>query len=147
MADIDPGDSESNGTNSTVTVGGYRSLVTRLRNSPMLQKKTNSPQLGTGSRPQLRDESIREGFIKLGPLQDANVPFHRAAARGNTEDVRKFLSEKKYAVDALDEHGFTALHYAAQNNQVFIINMLLDFGARIAVSAADGSTPLHVAAR
>lgn len=146
MADLDPGDSDSNATNSTATVGGYRSLVTRLRNSPMLPRKTNSPQLGTGSRPQLRDESMRVGF-KLWPLQDANVPFHRAAARGNTEDVRKFLSEKKYAVDALDEHGFTALHYAAQNNQVFIINMLLDFDARIAITAADGSTPLHLAAR
>ena len=51
-------------------------------------------------------------------LTDANIAFHRSAARGNTEEVRKFLSEKKEAVDALDEHGFTALHYAAQHNQV-----------------------------
>ena len=143
---VKPGDTESNGTDSTANMSEYRSLVTRFRNSPMVPKKTNSPQLGTGSRPQLRDESFRFG-IKMGPLQDANIPFHRAAARGNTEDVRRFLSERKYDVDALDERGFTALHYAAQNNRVFIINMLIDFGAKVGVTGVDGSTPLHLAAR
>lgn len=146
MADKDtPGDSESNGTNSTANVGEYRSLITRFRRSPMVQ--TKRPQsAGTGSRSQLQDDSVRVG-MKMVPLQDVNVALHRAAARGNTEEVRKFLSEKKFALDALDEHGFTALHYAAQNNKVFIVNMLLDFGAKIAVTGVDGSTPLHLAAR
>ena len=129
-----------------VNVNEYRGLMTQFRNSPIAQRKTNSPQVGTNSRAQLRDDSLRFG-MKMGPLQDANVPYHRAALRGNTDDVRRFLSEKKYAVDALDEHGFTALHYAAQNNHVFIINMLLDFGAKLNVTGVDGSTPIHLAAR
>lgn len=146
MADRDtpPVDSESNGSSSRPRVGEYRSLITRFRRSPMVQTKgTHSP---ASSRANLQDDSIRVG-MKMVPLQDANVAFHRAAARGNTEEVRKFVSEKKYPLDALDEHGFTALHYAAQHNQVFIVNMLLDFGTQVAVTSVDGSTPLHLAAR
>ena len=139
-------DIESNGTNSMANVGEYRSLMTKFRSSPITQVKSNSPQVGIGSRPQLRDDSFRYG-MKMGPLQDANIPYHRAAMRGNTDDVRRFLAEKTYAVDALDEHGFTALHYAAQNNHVFIVNMLLDFGANLNVTGVDGSTPLHLTAR
>ena len=146
MADRDsPGDTESNDTNSRRNVGGYRSLITRFRQSPMVQPK--KPHSLAGSRPQLQDDSVRLVGMKMVSLTDANIAFHRSAARGNTEEVRKFLSEKKEAVDALDEHGFTALHYAAQHNQVFIVNMLLDFGAQVAVTAMDGSTPLHLAAR
>jgi len=139
-------DIESNGTNSMANVGEYRSLMTKFRSSPITQVKTNSPQVGIGSRPQLRDDSFRYG-MKMGPLQDANIPYHRAAMRGNTDDVRRFLAEKTYAVDALDEHGFTALHYAAQNNHFFLVNMLLDFGANLNVTGVDGSTPLHLTAR
>ena len=138
----DMGDTDSNRANSRINVGEYRSLITRVRHSPMVQ--TKRPQ--SGGRLQLQDDSIRLG-LKMVSLQDANVAFHRAAANGNTEDVRKFLSEKKYDLDALDEYGFTALHYAAQYNKVFIVNMLLDFGAKVAVIGVDGSTPLHLAAR
>ena len=147
MVDRDsPGDTESNGTNSRLNVGEYSSLVTRFKQSPMVQPK--KPHSLTGSKPQLHDDSVRLVGMKMVSLTDANVAFHRAAARGNTEEVRRFLSEKRDAVDALDEHGFTALHYAAQHNQVFVVDMLLDFGAKVAVyTGIDGSTPLHLAAR
>ena len=137
-------DTDSNATSSTVNVrvGGYRSLISRIRQSPMSQAKR--PQ--SGGRLQLQDESLRLG-LKMVPLRDGNIAFHRAAASGNSEEVRKVLAEKKYDLDALDEYGFTALHYAAQYNKVFIVNMLLDFGARVAVVSIDGSTPLHLAAR
>ena len=138
------GDMDSNATNSTgnVRVGGYRSLIPRIRQSPMIQ--TKRPQ--SGGRRQLQDESLRLG-LKMVSLQDGNIAFHRAAASGNSEEVRKVLAEKKYDLDALDEYGFTALHYAAQYNKVFIVNMLIDCGARVAVVGIDGSTPLHLAAR
>jgi len=106
--------------------------------------QTKRPQ--SGGRLQLQDESLQLG-LKMVPLQDGNIAFHRAAASGNSEEVRKVLAEKKYDLDALDEYGFTALHYAARYNKVFIVNMLLDFGARVAVVGIDGSTPLHLAAR
>ncbi|KAJ7385775.1 hypothetical protein OS493_013809 [Desmophyllum pertusum] len=54
---------------------------------------------------------------------------------------------EKDDLDTFDEYGFTALHYAAQYNKVFVVNMLLDFGAKVAVAGVDGSTPLHLAAR
>ena len=144
MSDRDMSDLDSNATNSTANVraGGYRGLISRIRQSPMVQ--TKRPQ--SGGRLQLQDESLRLG-LKMVPLQDGNIAFHRAAASGNSEEVRKVLAEKKYDLDALDEYGFTALHYAAQYNKVFIVNMLLDFGARVAVVGIDGSTPLHLAAR
>lgn len=146
MADGDMSDTDSR-TGSRVNVAEYRStrtsLITpRFRRSPMIQAKRPH----SGGRLQLQDESVRFG-MKMISLQDRNVAFHRAVAYGNSEDVRKFLSEKKYDVDALDEYGFTALHYAAQYNKVFILNMLLDFGADVAVTGVDGSTPLHLAAR
>lgn len=134
----DMSDTESNRASSKVNLGEYRSLITRVRRSPMVQ--TKRPQSG------LHDESVRFG-MKMVSLQEANVAFHRAAASGNGEEVRKILSEKKYDLDALDEYGFTALHYAAQYNKVFIVNMLLDFGAKVAVVGIDGSSPLHLAAR
>lgn len=144
MSDRDMGDMDSNATNSTVNVrvGGRRSLISRIRQSPMVQ--TKRPQ--SGGRLQLQDESVRLG-LKMVSLQDGNIAFHRAAASGNSEEVRKVLAEKKYDLDALDEYGFTALHYAAQYNKVFIVNMLIDCGARVAVVGIDGSTPLHLAAR
>lgn len=142
MADGDISDTESNSrTNSKVNLGEYRSQITRFRNSPMVAKRPQS-----GGRLKLVDESVRFG-MKMVSLQDTNVAFHRAAASGNTEEVRKFLSEKKDDLDTFDEYGFTALHYAAQYNKVFVVNMLLDFGAKVAVAGVDGSTPLHLAAR
>ena len=142
MSDRGIADTDSNTTSSRVNVGGYRSLISRIRQSPMIQ--TKRPQ--SGGRLQLQDESLRLG-LRMVSLQDGNIAFHRAAASGNSEEVRKVLAEKKYDLDALDEYGFTALHYAAQYNKVFIVNMLLDFGARVAVVGIDGSTPLHLAAR
>ena len=142
MSYADMSDTDSNRTNSRINVGEYRSLITRPRRSPMVQAKR--PQ--SGGRLQLQDESVRLG-MKMVPLQDANVAFHRAAASGNAEEVRKILSMKKHDLDAFDEYGFTALHYAAKYNKVFTVNMLLDFGAKVAVIGVDGSTPLHLAAR
>lgn len=141
MADGDMSDTDSH-TNSRVNLGEYRSLSTRFRRSPMVQQKRPH----SGGRLQLHDESVRMG-MKMVPLQDRNVAFHRAVAHGNSEYVRKILSEKKHDVDAFDEYGFIALHYAAQHNKVFILNMLLDFGAEASVTGADGSTALHLAAR
>ena len=142
MSDRGIADKDSNTTSSRVNVGGYRSLISRIRQSPMIQ--TKRPQ--SGGRLQLQDESLRLG-LRMVSLQDGNIAFHRAAASGNSEEVRKVLAEKKYDLDALDEYGFTALHYASQHNKVFIVNMLLDFGASVTVVGIDGSTPLHLAAR
>ena len=141
MADGDMSDTDSH-ANSRVNLGEYRSLVKRFRHSPMVQPKRPH----SGGRLILQDESIRMG-MKMVPLQDRNVAFHRAVAHGNSEDVRKILSQKKYDVNSFDEYGFTALHYAAQYNKVFILNMLLDFGAEVSVTGVDGSTALHLAAR
>lgn len=138
----DMSDTDSHKAGSRVNLGEYRSLISRVRHSPMVQTK----RAQSGGRLQLQDESVRLG-MKMVSLQDGNVAFHRAAASGNAEEVRKFVSGKKYDLDALDEYGFTALHYAAQYNKVFIVNMLLDLGAKVAVVGADGSTPLHLAAR
>ena len=51
-------------------------------------------------------------------------------------------------INAGDDHGFTALHFAAANNKYLSdIELLLDRGADINAVTDRGSTPLHVAAR
>ena len=50
-------------------------------------------------------------------------------------------------INAADEHGFTALHFAAANNKYLSdIELLLDRGADISARDDAGFTPLHVAA-
>ena len=146
MADLEASDTESNRTNSRINFDEYRSLFTRVRRSPMVQQKRPP----SGGKLQLMDDSLRENRgagIKMASLHENNVAFHRAAANGNIEEVRKFLSRENFVPDALDEYGFTALHYAVQHNKVSIANILLDFGAKVEVRGIDGSTPLHLAAR
>lgn len=45
-------------------------------------------------------------------------------------------------LDIKDQNGFSALHYASQNQLIEIVKTLLDNGAMVDIKDSDGNTPL-----
>ena len=80
--------------------------------------------------------------------QESDVRLRDWAATGQTDAVRKWLSEgRKVAVDVPDEAGWTALMHAAHAGHAAIVRLLLDAGANVAVQNRAQETALHLAAR
>lgn len=73
-------------------------------------------------------------------------PLIKAATTGRVDVVRFLLYGAAAAVDAVDEHGATALHYAALGDQEHVCRVLLEAGADCDVGDRDGIRPLHLAA-
>ena len=48
--------------------------------------------------------------------------------------------------DGAKQHGHTALHMAAMNNQSSVVRLLLGFGADIHAACEDGCLAVHMAA-
>ena len=75
-----------------------------------------------------------------------DAPLADAAMRGDVEAVRTLL-EGGADVDAPQGDGMTALHWAADLDNVEMVEMLVAAGARVEATTRVGShTPLHVAA-
>ena len=79
------------------------------------------------------------------PLPDS--PVAGAAMRGEIETVRSLLQEGA-DVNAAQGDGMTALHWAAEQDNVGMVEMLIYAGAnREAVTRLGGYTPLHLASK
>ena len=77
----------------------------------------------------------------------ANSPVADAAQRGDLEEVRSLLRSGS-DVNAAQNDGMTALHWAATRGHVEIARTLLYAGATVrATTRLGGYTPLHLAAR
>ncbi|MEX1012089.1 MAG: ankyrin repeat domain-containing protein [Waddliaceae bacterium] len=72
--------------------------------------------------------------------------FHEAAARNNPEKM-KALIDKGVDVDEPSRDGGTALHVAAENGDLNILDLLLSAKANIHVAMHNGVTPLQLAAQ
>ncbi len=68
-----------------------------------------------------------------------------AAMRGNREAVRAALA-RKADVNAPQADGTTALHWAAERDDVALAELLLTSGARVGARTREGVTPLQLAA-
>ena len=107
-------------------------------------------------------EKINKSQI-LGKMQgtDANATsdfegvknvsnFHVACLHGHADVVKSLLKWKKNAVQELinskDEKGSTPMHYAAKGNNLEIVKVLKENGAKIDEPNELGVTPLHWAA-
>lgn len=78
-----------------------------------------------------------------------------AASHGNVDILRALLPTASHGndsggladVNAIDSTGYTALHMAADNNQVAAIEVLVQAGADVEAQDQHHWTPLHCAAR
>ena len=68
-----------------------------------------------------------------------------AAANGHTETVRYLVSLEDVDVNHSGEDGFTALHWAGQQNSPEVVQVLIDAGADIETKDEKGRSPLHKA--
>ena len=76
--------------------------------------------------------------------QDALADFFDAARRGDAEEIAELIAEG-VSVDAIDNDGSTALHYASFGGHVSAVKALLKAGAKTGTLARHGGTPLHAA--
>jgi ankyrin repeat protein len=76
---------------------------------------------------------------------DDNTPLIRASFLGNVK-LMKALIERGANMDAVNDIGWTALHFAAQKNQQGAANLLLTSGCSVNARDPDGNTPLWRAA-
>ena len=76
------------------------------------------------------------------------VPLAQLTREGDEDSIRALLANGDITnVDKLDTNKVSALHYAARQNSLTILKLLLDNGANVNNTAVGGLTPLHFAAR
>jgi len=73
-----------------------------------------------------------------------SAPLHSASWNNFTEGVKCLLASG--AVPNTPEENCSALHYAAERDNLAIVTALLDAGADVNMKRYDGYTPLHLAA-
>ncbi len=86
-------------------------------------------------------------FMLGAAASPPDSPVADAAMRQDVEKVRA-LVEQGADVDAAQGDGMTALHWAAENGQAGLAELLLSAGARLDPVTRNGAyTPLHLASR
>lgn len=75
-----------------------------------------------------------------------SFPLSIAATRGDTNDIRALLEGGAY-INAVGEHGYTALHDATAQENIAAVKVLLEWGAVPNVQNDFGDTPLDIARR
>lgn len=75
------------------------------------------------------------------PDGEAATPFICAAFMGNLE-LMNWLREHGANIDAQDRNGWSALHFAIQQNHFDIVQWLVEQGAAIEPQDSYGNTPL-----
>ncbi|XP_062571452.1 transient receptor potential cation channel subfamily A member 1-like [Saccostrea cucullata] len=93
------------------------------------------------------DDLIELGAIVNPKNKDKQSPLHFAARYGRYNTCRRLLDSKlgPNIINESDCDGFTALHLAALNGHVKIINLLMQKGACV-TRAHDDNSPIHMAA-
>ncbi|VVC31093.1 Putative transposase IS4/IS5 family,Ankyrin repeat-containing domain,Ankyrin repeat [Cinara cedri] len=67
----------------------------------------------------------------------------RAAEKGRIRAVKDLVEKKGANVNAKDEYGYTALHEAAEENQMEVVKFLVANGADVNARNNEGITPLR----
>jgi uncharacterized protein len=71
------------------------------------------------------------------------IPLHHASADGDLEVLVRLL-ESGSSIDAQDDNGWTALHFAAQDRHSKLVDELLKRGANPNLVNSHGNSPLWV---
>jgi len=77
--------------------------------------------------------------------KDGSTALMRACKDSGNVDILQLLQSKGADLNAVDERGFTALHYAVEYDLYDSVEFLLGNGAKANIAATDGSTPLFLA--
>ena len=144
----------------SVRAGSYDDFFTAIKQddprviNSLLQRgfdpDTPDPQGLTGLFLALRDGSLKAAQALVDwpktkvetRTADDESPLMMAALKGHLELVRKLIAR-----DAdINKTGWTALHYAATNGHLAIIELLLESHAYIDAESPNGTTPLMMAA-
>jgi len=84
-------------------------------------------------------------WIDSGPLAFKH-PLHRAASIGATIPIKKLLQKKFINIDdKFYKHKWSALHFAAMEDRVKVVQLLIDYGANINIRNKFGYTAMHSA--
>lgn len=91
-------------------------------------------------------ERLRELLVPNMKLwEDGLTPLHLAIVFQDLE-MLDIVLETSTDVNAVDDHGFSALHYAVLSGNQFFISKLLHKGSKLNEQSRTGHTPLHLAA-
>eukprot|EP00878_Enallax_costatus_P003965 GHUV01004186.1.p2 GENE.GHUV01004186.1~~GHUV01004186.1.p2 ORF type:complete len:191 (+),score=59.06 GHUV01004186.1:313-885(+) len=83
-------------------------------------------------------------LVEDGPPKN----FHEAAERGDVTYMVKLMERTiDFDINEQDRTGRTALHWAAECNQVEAAKTLLEYGADVRAQECMGRTAVHLAAR
>ena len=84
-------------------------------------------------------------MVALLQQHGARETIFVAAALGRADRVAAYLRKNARLIEQRDEHGQTALHYAALALRAKVVALLLERGAEVDAVDALAGTPLHVA--
>lgn len=84
-----------------------------------------------------------EQIIQLLLDHNAQVDLFTAAATGRTDLIQAVLDQDGTVIDDLNDAGETALFYAAHNNHLGAVKLLVERGADVNRSDAVGTAALH----
>lgn len=73
--------------------------------------------------------------------------FLRAARAKSVDTCAAMLNKNPNLVDCIEAGGFSALHFAAFNGDLQLIDLLVSFKANVEVTNYDGNTPMMMAAK
>lgn len=72
-------------------------------------------------------KSVKQRFIAKSLLHSTNATpcnnLHIATLEGDIEQVSQLISQNKYDINSTGEHGYTALHFAANTGSLEVCNL------------------------
>jgi uncharacterized protein len=95
--------------------------------------------------PMVRAATLRQAQGRPEQSRGATTDVADAAMRGDREGVRAAIA-RKADVNATQVDGTTALHWAAERDDLVMADLLIKAGARAVARSREGVTPLQLAA-
>lgn len=107
-----------------------------------MRRRINSKQI---SAKEIKQENMLEEIQEKKLAMSVIVTFREfqtAAIEGNLKTIGLYINQPHANLDAVDQHGATALMYAAKNGHLHIIKALIDAKADLHVTDKIGCTAL-----